>query len=51
MPWVVNGFSEVVQDDGAGDAAVGGDREGVAGVVVEPDQDLDMGTGRRATSG
>ena len=30
-------------DDGAGDAAVGGDREGVAGVVVEPVEDLHVG--------
>jgi len=37
------GFAEFGEHDGAGDAAVGGDREGVAGVVVEPAQDLDMG--------
>ena len=27
----------------AGDSGVGGDREGVARMVVEPDQDLDIG--------
>ena len=37
--------AEGVHHDGAGDAAVGGDRQGVAGVVVEPGQDL--GVGRR----
>jgi transposase len=30
--------------DRAGDAAVGGDREGIARVVVEPVEDLDMGS-------
>jgi hypothetical protein len=34
------GFAERVDDDAAGDAAVGGDRDGVAGVVVERAQDL-----------
>ena len=37
------GFGERVDDDRAGDAAVGGDRDGVAGVVVEPAEDLDVG--------
>jgi hypothetical protein len=35
-----NGFPEGPDDDGAGDPVVRGDREGVAGVVVEPGQDL-----------
>ena len=34
--------------DRAGDPAVGGDGQGVAGVVVEPGQDLGVGAGRRA---
>ena len=36
-------ITEFGQDDGAGDAAMGGDRECVAGVVVEPAEDLDLG--------
>ena len=39
----VTGFPERFKDDGAGDAAVGGDRQRVAGVVVEPVEDLHMG--------
>jgi hypothetical protein len=38
-----NGFLERVQDNRSGDAAVGGDRERVAGVVVEPGQDFGVG--------
>ena len=37
------GFAEFSQDDRAGDAAVRGDRERVAGVVVDPVEDLDVG--------
>jgi hypothetical protein len=33
----------MLDDDGAGDAAVGGDGEGVAGVVIEPAQDFCVG--------
>ena len=40
-----NGLAERLTHDGAGDPQVGGDREGVAGVVVEPGQDLDVGAG------
>jgi hypothetical protein len=36
------GFAEGGTHDRAGDAAVGGDREGIAGVVVEAVEDLDM---------
>jgi hypothetical protein len=38
-----NSFAEFGQHDGAGDAAVGGDRQCVAGVVVDPAEDLDVG--------
>ncbi len=41
---VFNGFAEVGEDDGAGDAAVGGDGEGVAGVVVDEVEDFDVGS-------
>jgi hypothetical protein len=37
-----NSFAEFGQNDGAGDAAVRGDREGVAGTVVDPVEDLDV---------
>ena len=46
-----NGFAELGQHDGSGDAAVGGDRERVAGVVVDPVEDLHVGAIGRATSG
>jgi hypothetical protein len=36
------GGAEGGEDDGAGDAEVGGDRECVARVVVEPGEDLDV---------
>jgi len=36
-------IAECVQDDGGGDAAVCGDRERVAGVVIEPGQDFGVG--------
>lgn len=38
-----NGFAEFVKDDVCGDAAVGGDGEGVAGAVVEPAEYFDVG--------
>ena len=38
-----NGIAEFVQDDRAGDAPVCGDREGVAGVVVDPAEDFGVG--------
>ena len=37
------GGAEGLQDGGAGDPGVGGDGQGVAGVVVEPGQDLGIG--------
>jgi hypothetical protein len=37
------GFAELGEDAGAGDAAMRGDRQGVAGVVVELAQDLHVG--------
>jgi hypothetical protein len=37
--------SEPVEHDRAGDPGVGGDRQGVAGVVIEPGQDLHVGAG------
>ena len=42
---------EGVDDDWAGDAAVGGDRERVAGVVVDPAQDLGVGAVSEAVVG
>lgn len=38
-----DGLAEGRHDGGAGDALVGGDRQRVAGVVVEPGEDLDVG--------
>jgi hypothetical protein len=46
-----HGGQEGVDHGGAGDAAVGGDRQGVAGVVIEPGQDLDVGAGGQAVVG
>ena len=43
IPWVSTALRNSSSDDGAGDAAVGGDRERVAGVVIEPAEDLHMG--------
>jgi hypothetical protein len=40
----LTGFAEPREHDRAGDAVGGGDREGVAGVVVEPGQDLAVGS-------
>ena len=37
-------ITEFGEDDGAGDAVVSGDAECVAGVVVDPAQDFDVGT-------
>jgi hypothetical protein len=37
------GVLEGAQDDGAGDVGVGGDAERVAGMVVEPGEDLAVG--------
>jgi hypothetical protein len=37
-----HGASEGVDHDGTGDAVVGGDGQGVAGVIIEPGQDLDV---------
>ena len=45
------GGAEGQQDGGAGDPVVRGQRERVAGVVVEPGQDLGVGARRRAGSG
>ena len=39
---LVSGFAEGGEHDRAGDPAVGGDVQGVAGVVVEPGDDLDV---------
>ena len=43
MPWVVAGSGKAATTIGSGDAVVGGDRQGVAGVVVEPGEDFDVG--------
>ena len=42
---------EGVDDDWAGDASVGGDRQGVAGVVVEPGEDFGVGAVGEAVVG
>lgn len=42
---------EGVNDDGSGDALVGGDRQGVAGVVVDPGEDFCVGAIREAVVG
>ena len=42
---LVSGLAEGGQHDRAGDPGVGGDVQGVAGVVVEPGDDLDVGAG------
>ena len=42
-PVGVAGLAEDVDHDRAGDPGVGGDRQGVAGVVIDPAQDLDVG--------
>ena len=38
-----NGFPEGAEDDPSGDPAVGGDRQGLAGVVIQPGEDLGAG--------
>jgi hypothetical protein len=43
--------TERVDHDRAGDATVGGDPQGVAGVVVQPGQDLDLDAGAEAVVG
>jgi hypothetical protein len=43
--------SEGGDDGGSGDGLVGGDGQGVAGVVVEPGQDLDVGAVGEAVGG
>jgi hypothetical protein len=45
------GLRECVDDDRAGDSTVGGDRQGVAGVVVEPAQDLHILAGPTVGTG
>jgi hypothetical protein len=46
-----NGFAELGEHDRSGDPVVGGHRQGVAGVVVEPGQDLGVGTGSAVGAG
>jgi hypothetical protein len=36
------GFGEFCDDDGAGDAVVGGHRDRVSGVIVDPAEDFDV---------
>ena len=50
-PWSAMAARKVVHDDGSGDGLVGGDRQGVAGVVVEPGEDLDVGAVGEAVVG
>jgi len=45
------GCTELVEHDRAGDPGVGGDPQGVAGVVIEPGQDLGVGAGSAVWSG
>ena len=47
----VSGFGEFCQDDGGGDAAVCGHGDGVAGVVVDPAEDFDVGAAGEAPVG
>ena len=51
IPWSVDGVAEGGHDGGSGDGLVGGDRQGVAGVVVEPGEDLDVGAVGEAVVG
>ncbi len=46
-----DGGAEGGDDGGSGDGLVGGDRQGVAGVVVEPGEDLDVGSVGEAVVG
>ena len=50
-PVAAQAARNVVHHDRAGDPAVGGDRQGVAGVIVEPGQDLDVGAVGEAVVG
>ena len=43
VPWRSMACAERGEDGGSGDGAVGGDGQGVAGVVVEPGEDLGVG--------
>ena len=45
------GFGEFIDNDGAGDAAVGGYRDREAGAVVEPAQNFDVGAGGQSPVG
>jgi hypothetical protein len=38
----LDGLTEGLDDEGAGDGPVGGDRQGVAGMVVQEGEDLDI---------
>jgi hypothetical protein len=44
-PIAVDGAAECRQDDRAGDPGMGGDRQPIAGAVVQPAQDLGVGSG------
>jgi hypothetical protein len=46
-----DGGTEGCQHDRTGDRSVGGDRQGVSGVVVEPGEDLDVGAISEAVVG
>jgi len=50
-PLVGARVEEGVDHDGAGDVVVGGDGEGVAGVVIEPGEDLGVGAIGQAPMG
>ena len=50
-PVLGNGFTECLEHDRSGDPVVDGHREGVAGAVVEPGQDLGVGTGPAVGAG
>jgi len=46
-----NGCAELGEHDRSGDLVMGGDREGVSAVVVEPGQDLGVGAGSAVGAG
>ena len=46
-----HGVTECVEHVGAGDPQVGGDRQGVTGVIVEPGEDLDVDAGGQPVVG
>jgi hypothetical protein len=50
-PVLGDGGAEGVDHDGARDPAVGGDGQGVAGVVIQPGQDLGVGAGAQRVVG